>query len=322
MAAYSKYGHTTGGLNRIFLMRSLFRSMSRFWAASALCVLAGADAPARGDSGMDAALVRGRLMFAQGDTFSAITEYKRILFFCRDTGLSGRMCVEVADSLAAKGAFSSAAEWFEKAAAFSPDSQKNELYLAAVVALIRCRGYRDASYQLQNIDTARAGPRLKRQYLLCSGTLSLYDYDWDRAVRSFRAYLAPCPASLGRFEAWLAQNRPPREKSRAAARILSALVPGAGQAYAGEWGGALNGLIINGVTGYPAFSALISREWIDASLYIWLFSRFYIGGMDVAADKADAADERAGRRYARQFMNDFAGLATGCGNCDEEKGER
>jgi hypothetical protein len=84
--------------------------------------------------------------------------------------------------------------------------------------------------------------------------------------------------------------------------LLSLLLPGAGQAYAGDAGGALNGLFLNGITGCPAVMAVLSREWIDASLYIWLFSRFYLGGLEVAAEKADIATDRKRLGFARRVM--------------------
>jgi hypothetical protein len=287
-------------------------SKCRFWAVSAAIILLAAGDGFTQDNNEAPVLLRARRCFAVGDTFSAVTEYKRFLFFCGDRRVQARICREVSDSFRLHDFLEPAGRWLVQAAEKADDSAKNGLYCAAVAQFIRCGNYREAAYNFQFVDTAVMEAVTKRDYLLYRGLLMLYNSQWNDAFGCLREYLAPCPCVRGSFEEWVVKNPPPGGKSRTAARLLSLLLPGAGQAYAGDPGGALNGLFLNGITGYPAVRAVLSQEWIDASLYLWLFSRFYLGGLEVAAEKADNATDRKRLGFARQVVDNLLSDISPC----------
>ena len=284
-------------------MTSIFRCGSKCWAAEALLIFALAlFAPSFGQNREDGPLDRARSFFAKHDTLSALTEYERFLFFSSDERQNQKVCEEAAEKLFASGAFASAAAWYKRAADLAADSGKAEDGLMSCLALVRSHNVSEASFELESIDTTTASESFKRKYLLCRGFLSLHTYRWDEAMQCLRRYESSSASGAALFDQWLRANPPPRGKNKTVAQVLSLLLPGSGQAYAGAYGSALNALALNAVTGYPAFTAVEAREWIDASLYLWLFTRFYFGGWSVAGEKIDDANERFNRRYAERCI--------------------
>lgn len=98
--------------------------------------------------------------------------------------------------------------------------------------------------------------------------------------------------------------RPP-PKSPLVAGVLSGVVPGSGQVYAGSHAGAMNSLALNGILGYGLAHGFEQARWGDVFLYLSLFERFYVGGIKVAmarAEDANLADSKQKRVRALAWV--------------------
>lgn len=95
-------------------------------------------------------------------------------------------------------------------------------------------------------------------------------------------------AAIGKHRDYLAR----RSKRPWLAGTLSALLPGAGQAYAGSWEGAAVALLLNGLS-IGATAELAHRElYLSASLTGLAASIFYVGNVINAADLAERRNDR------------------------------
>jgi hypothetical protein len=108
----------------------------------------------------------------------------------------------------------------------------------------------------------------------------------DDAARFARRAAALEPTLAARVQALHARYRGSRRKSPALAGVLSAILPGSGQVYAGSWQGAAVALVLNAVA-IGATVELARRELhVSAGLTGTAASIFYVGSILNAADLA------------------------------------
>ena len=68
------------------------------------------------------------------------------------------------------------------------------------------------------------------------------------------------------------------QKSGEVAKLLSAILPGAGQVYVGNWRDGVNALLLNGALGFLAVDAVLDGHYVDAALWSgFIFWRYYRG---------------------------------------------
>jgi hypothetical protein len=69
-------------------------------------------------------------------------------------------------------------------------------------------------------------------------------------------------------------------KSEKTAVILSLFLPGAGEAYAGNFLNGLRSFLMNLGSGYLVYNALSQQKYVDATLvFVFLLNRFYLGSI-------------------------------------------
>jgi hypothetical protein len=113
-------------------------------------------------------------------------------------------------------------------------------------------------------------------------------------ARRFAESAAALEPSLGaRAQALHARYRESRRKSPALAGVLSAILPGSGQVYAGSWQGAAVALVLNAIS-IGATVELARRElYVASALTGTAASIFYVGSILNAADLARRHNEIA-----------------------------
>lgn len=166
---------------------------------------------------------------------------------------------------------------------------------------------REKAYaMLDSAPGARAAPLLR--FLVA---LEIEESQPEAAIRWADRLAAICPASAPALRDSLPKllgRNPP--KSPGLAMILSGLVPGLGQLYAGEAGGAANGLALNGLTGYGLFHGFELGRPAEIVLYLALFQRFYMGGIKVAGARAEDANVAAAKAEKLQALKWAASACT------------
>lgn len=95
----------------------------------------------------------------------------------------------------------------------------------------------------------------------------------------------PSNAKSKMEEFYLRKSNPPY-KSPVKAAILSAIIPGLGKAYAGEWGDGLTSLIVTGVLSYISYDNLKAHHNFRGYLFGGLAALFYAGNVYGSAAQA------------------------------------
>ena len=158
---------------------------------------------------------------------------------------------------------------------------------------------------------------------------SIHDSLPEPFYREYEFYLAVCLFRLGAFDdakkAFLASIPPDREEARAqlnsllehkkylekpnpnTAFVLSMILPGAGQLYAGDIKNGLNSMILNGILIFIFVNTTLNYTIFDAMLTVFpWFQRYYQGGFTRAKDIAMHKREDRRNEICRQILTVIA----------------
>jgi TM2 domain-containing membrane protein YozV len=98
------------------------------------------------------------------------------------------------------------------------------------------------------------------------------------------------------------------EKSPLLASLLSAIIPGSGQIYAGDFGNGLHAFLINAGTGFLLTLTIIEGRYADASMiFLFLFNRFYTGNIYHAERLSREYNMRKRKEHAQAILNKLSG---------------
>ncbi len=129
--------------------------------------------------------------------------------------------------------------------------------------------------------------------------------NWEAASSAFAALSSPGAFELSGYDgerlreiAGMLNDRPEfRKKSPTVAAIMSALLPGAGHAYAGNWSNAFGAFMLNAIFGGLTAYSIHERDWGYAALFGVLEAGWYAGNITSAWQEAVL--------YNRRTENDF-----------------
>jgi tetratricopeptide (TPR) repeat protein len=214
--------------------------------------------------------------------FDAVTELKRLYFFDSEGIYSSRSEFNLGLSYKKGGFYSEAIRYFT--AAEMRTSNPDSLYLIRV-EIIKSNILRRTSYRalrlIEALDSISSGENKKSEMNMLKGFALVFADKWEEASGFFRAAGAEDLAELS-------IDTEDKLYSVTKAKILSAIIPGAGQIYTGEY---LNGAISlawNALTIYWSVEAFRAGRIFDGlmiSNFLWL--RFYTGGINNAAEFAE-----------------------------------
>jgi tetratricopeptide (TPR) repeat protein len=198
------------------------------------------------------------------------------------------------------GDFSRAGIFFDKAYfAANDELTKKEAILSKVQTLLVKEKHLLALGELYQFETGPSDPFFQR-YHLYFGLIQFKLGDYELAGASFEKCIDDSLLMRAVFNDVSHLQKP----SSRTAIILSALLPGLGQLYAGAYGEALNSLIINGI--FITISAFI---WvnvgpIDALLSVipW-FQRYYGGGYNKAGLLARRKQAERQTEFLAEVLN-------------------
>ncbi len=95
------------------------------------------------------------------------------------------------------------------------------------------------------------------------------------------------------------------KKNPKTARVLSMILPGAGQFYAGDIKNGLNSLLLNALLGFWFVTTGLAYTFVDAAATVtpWLF-RYYGGGIRRAGEIVEKKEGRAASEDFRGVFGD------------------
>jgi tetratricopeptide (TPR) repeat protein len=228
----------------------------------------------------------------------AAGEYRRALFLLADTaaGYEGAGTFRLGLSLGASGDLAGAAAAFQKAADIDPALRMKSL--KALAGFWARRGDYDRSrLELSDLLLFTSDSQARASLSHDIGWLDLQMHAVTSAATSFERAGDTLTASgirgLGRLHG---------RKNTTAAMLMSSLIPGSGEVYAGR---PLPGLLGLGVTGASAVGTWLtarSGDWVGASVILSVFFlRFYNGSRQNAAAFSEEFNERLLRRRVAEL---------------------
>lgn len=221
-------------------------------------------------------------LFADGDFEAARLEYRRALHAGGPE--APRAALRVGECAWGAGRFPEAEAWF--AALRTPEGE-----LGRALSVAKQGRFDEAATALERAD----GPPELRAFALWSAGWARLDARQEGYARADFAQLGGTvfAAEAEAVLAGLDRAPPARRRSPAGAAVLSALLPGAGQAWAGDWQDAAAALVVNGL--FAAGTVELARtEQVPGAVVLGLVGATFWGGNVMAAtDSARRFDTRA-----------------------------
>ncbi len=228
----------------------------------------------------------------------AALTFERVLLFDKDNEYPEAL-IKVADCHRKNGNYSLAAKFYDQAYfTASSDSLQNEMILQKVFCLLQAKQHKAALAELYHLPEEGIEAFLIRKNFYL-GIAAFGSEKFEDSEKYFQNWLE----GNGRTDtAALATLYDENEKisrfNPQTAKIMSAIFPGSGQIYAGDWRNGLNSLAITGALYYLFYVTAVDHTFYESLLVIFpWFQRYYKGGRDSAF--RIAARKKAERRAAK-----------------------
>jgi tetratricopeptide (TPR) repeat protein len=241
-----------------------------------------------------------------GDHFSklenydaAITEYKRFLFFHPGDTRAAAVYQKIGLAYRAQELWQEAISMMRNAVSHALSEQEKSKYqLELAVTLIASQNYDLARLELIRLTIRNPSGAVYQRALFLQAVAYLYQFQWEEAREALRHYTTDEMLDI-LFDK--AVNLP--QKSPKVAKVLSIILPGTGQIYAGNWRGGLNALALNGAFGFVAVNSVLDRHYVDAvSWTYFIFQRYYLGNLYRAEKTVREFNEDKSRRAASNIL--------------------
>ena len=248
----------------------------------------------------------GAHLFSLGNYDAAITEYKRFLFFHPDDVRVAETYHNIGRAYRAQGQWAAAIAAMRAAMLHAIDNETKSTYqLNLAVTLIASQNYELAQLELIKVTLRSPSPGLLRRAQFLKGVAYLYQFRWEEAQEVLQNYTDDDELNA-LFDSTI---RTPR-KSVKVAKILSAIVPGAGQVYAGDWLDGLNALVLNGALGFFTVNTALDGYYVDAVLLgTTIFLRYYQGNFYHAGKVAEDFNDQLSRQAASRILTRLQEIA-------------
>ncbi|MFM8772227.1 MAG: hypothetical protein ACKOE4_09470, partial [Candidatus Kapaibacterium sp.] len=142
---------------------------------------------------------------------------------------------------------------------------------------------------------------LSRAYLLL-GASNVMAQQWEDASNNLTRWADSKPNSRALRDSvatLLADTADIPHRSPTLAKVMSAIIPGTGQLYCGEFWDGLNAMVLNGALIWSGYAQITEKRYLAAALVgVPLVGRYYMGNLDHAERYANEFNDRARRAYA------------------------
>lgn len=183
------------------------------------------------------------------------------------------------------------------------DSLRYEALFSKTGLLMLQNQYKKALLELLSLPKSLPEPWMTRKRLyLGAAHFGIREFDLARA--DLLPLFGPEDgAARAEFERLMRQAERVSRKSPRTARILSTILPGAGQFYAGDIKNGINSLLLNALLGYWFVATGVSFTFVDAAATVtpWLF-RYYGGGIRRAGEILERKKEEKLRKIFRRAL--------------------
>jgi tetratricopeptide (TPR) repeat protein len=216
-------------------------------------------------------------LYYQKELFDAVTEYKRLLFF--DKGKKYLYSANFMIGMCYKGGakLDEAIKYFSIA---SSNSSGDEAYYDSKIQLIRCNILRRTTDQaILMIDELAKDKRFKGKtddLNYWRGWAYIFSDDWNKASSEF------CKINTDHPLKKLCEEVSSELYSVAFSKLISFIIPGAGQIYTGYYVSGFMSLAWNAALIYLSVNSFIEDRVFDGLITTGLFFRFHRGNIQNA----------------------------------------
>jgi tetratricopeptide (TPR) repeat protein len=241
--------------------------------------------------------------YAQNDYTRASQTYRRVLFFDEQKEYSPRCFYKIADCLYRSGRYSEAAPYFDQAYFSSgSDSLRAETLFQKASCYLLMQDYRYAQVELLNMPDHLTEQQQFRLNMY-NGILyfSLEEYETSR---DYFFKIAKDSTAKVQIKELFEQNKRIEHLSPRRARLLSMLLPGLGQFYAGDVKNGAVSLLLNSGLMYWGARMLATGGGVDAIFTVlpW-FQRYYAGGFNKTALIAEERKQKQRREVYNKLLD-------------------
>lgn len=269
---------------------------------TALVLAIGAVSQANAE---DAARSLAEQLIAVGEHDAAITEFKRFLFFHTGDPESWLVALRIADCYRTLGRFPQAIAWYERSSREAPDEHaRSQPELDAASVEIAAGSYSAAEFRLLRLRAFGSADALAGRDALFLGLAYLLEgrtSDADREL-SYSATFLP-PGLRETVTEVLDRSRAAQRLSPSTAKLLSTLLPGAGQVYTGHYLDGLDSLAVTAGSATLVAWCIATQNYAEAVLgFFYLLQRYYAGSRQNAERQALERNSQINRRIASELL--------------------
>ena len=249
-----------------------------------------------------------RLYSEEKNYNSAILEYKRYLFFNKQSNNSTTVLLELYKSYQAIEDWPNAFSTIEKAyLSIADDSLKDRIYIDKAIMLISKGEIQRSEIILTKISKYTNYEKIKRESYYWLGLGHLYSYKWMEAKNNIKKYFG---VSYNQYIDSIFINSNKLDlKSPQRARLFSLIIPGLGQIYSKDYKNGINSLILNSLTSYLFFNSIIDKNYQNSLvIYYTPFERYYQGSRSNAELIAKNYNQRISRKFAESVFNSILNI--------------
>jgi len=173
-------------------------------------------------------------------------------------------------------------------------------------SLLQKGAFQEALLELYTAPTPPEASQ-QRQLQFYLGLTHYLTQEYETAYQEWQPLVQPDSLSQARFYRLLHDEKTLQRPQPKTARILSYLLPGLGQFYAGDFKNGFNSLLLNGTLVTLSVRVAMRYSFLDALLAVipW-FQRYYLGG----ATKAQAVARKQRSENRRETLEAILGLFT------------
>jgi tetratricopeptide (TPR) repeat protein len=243
-------------------------------------------------------------LYKNGLYFSAITEYKRLLFFDSSSAIKYKVNYNIADCYKAVGKFDDAIKYFYIASTNTADEAE---FFDGKTQIIRSNILRKTTDRaLMLCDELDKDPRFKYMTDKTNywrGWAYMFADDWKNAAKMFAMI------SYNHELKKLAEQTDRGKVSVTFAKVISYILPGFGSIYSGKVLSGFMSLGWNALSGYwtiNSFSAGRVFDGIVVGELVWL--RFYRGSIENSGEFAVEKNLEVANKTLRFLQNEYTGI--------------
>jgi len=222
-------------------------------------------------------------LFESNNYAFALKTYERVLFFDKSAQYQSDCYYQLGECNLVLGNYQNAENYYDLAYHnVSDDSLKNEIIFRKVISLLLLQRYNDGLIELFQLGNNLNKEQLQRKQFYL-GIAYFGKEQFDKSFDIFKTLVENDSTALTELDILQNKSQKIEKINPKTARILSMIIPGAGQMYAGDFKSGLNSMALTGGIAVFMLVVAINYSFFDAFLSVspW-FTRYYMGGYEGA----------------------------------------